>query len=602
ILHAFPRWQDANPPFDHPAGNRLARVLLYRVPPSCGPPQRPVSIPPPEPIKHAQLHDAGQIFMPESSHPVAKLIENAGQQFNYVRSRQSTTLKEAVEEYKRRYKMHPPPNFDIWFHFAQSKGVQLIDEFDSIYHSLLPFWALKPATIRDRARETLGFDNSVLGVLIRDGRITLNEGGGEGREWQRKATAGMMADFVKYLPDMDLVFNVHDEPRVVIPGDDLQRLVQIATDQVIPAAFQETFPANAWSPRASDLNKGDRIDEVRTTRFNRFAHQPTWTNSRTSCPIDSPARSLDEAAADNEDPYAYGELGFIYNTTAFSDICLSPSLRYSYGFFDRPNAFDVVHDLFPIFSQSKISSFQDILYPSPWYWADKVPYAKKKDYNWEAKTNRMYWRGSTTGGFSRAGGWRRQHRQQFVDSVNSLGTTKILTRQADGMWVSKLVKQEEFRDAFDVKFTFVGQCDPDDCHAQEEYFEVVKAAGQQDAWAHKFLVDVDGNAFSGRFYAFLHSNSFVYKVALFREWHDEWLKPWVHYAPLSLKGHEYTESMRYFLSEEEGRKAAPLIAAQGQDWAQKVLRNEDLEVWFFRLLLEYGRLVDDNRERLGFSL
>jgi hypothetical protein len=32
------------------------------------------------------------------------------------------------------------------------------------------------------------------------------------------------------------------------------------------------------------------------------------------------------------------------------------------------------------------------------------------------------------------------------------------------------------------------------------------------------------------------------------------LKPWVHYVPLSLKGNEYVESMRYFTSEEEGKK------------------------------------------------
>ncbi|KAJ5157278.1 CAZyme family GT90 [Penicillium canariense] len=542
--------------------------------------------PSPEPIRHPQLHAGQTFYPPEKAHPVSSLVQNAQEQFDHVRARQSKTLAEAVQEYKLRYKMHPPPHFDKWFQFAQAKGVKLVDEFDSIYHSLLPFWALKPATIRARARETLGFDNAVIGLLIRDGKVTLTEGGGDGRKWQREATVGMMKEFVKYLPDMDLVFNTHDEPRVVIPGDDLQRLVQTATDYAIPAAFNRKTTTNAWSPRAADLNKGDRIDEVRTTRFNRFAHQPTWTNSRASCPVDSPARSLDEDAADNDAPYAYGELGFIHNASAFSDICHTPSLRYAYGFFDRPNAFDVVHDLFPVFSQSKISSFQDILYPSPWYWADKVPYDKHKDYSWAAKSDRMYWRGSTTGGFSRAGGWRRQHRQQFVDNVNSLEPTKILAQQQDNSWVSQNVSRDTYRDTFDVKFTMVGQCDPDDCHAQEEYFEVVKAAGQQDAWAHKFLVDIDGNAFSGRFYAFLHSNSFVYKIAIFREWHDEWLKPWVHYVPLSLKGNEYVESMRYFTMEEEGKKAAPLIATQGQQWAQQVLRNEDLEVWFFRLLLE----------------
>ena len=46
------------------------------------------------------------------------------------------------------------------------------------------------------------------------------------------------------------------------------------------------------------------------------------------------------------------------------------------------------------------------------------------------------------------------------------------------------------------------------------------------------------------------------------------------------------QSQRYFAQEDDGKKAAPQIAAQGQRWAQQVLRNGDLEVWFFRLLLE----------------
>ncbi|EPS27814.1 putative UDP-Xyl: (mannosyl) glucuronoxylomannan/galactoxylomannan beta-1,2-xylosyltransferase [Penicillium oxalicum 114-2] len=557
---------------------------------------------PPEPIRHPQLHPDDASYPPEKAHPISTLMQTAQRSFDDVLARQSKSLADAVQEYQRRYKMHPPPHFDKWFQFAQAKGVKLVDEFDSIYHNLRPFWAVKPAVIRARARETLGFDNAVIGLLIRNGEVTLIEGGGDGRKWQREATVGMMKDFVKYLPDMDLVFNTHDEPRVVIPSEDLERLVQTATDHVIPAAFSRKSVTNAWSPRAADLNKGDRIDEVRTTRFNRFAHQPTWTNSRISCPADSPARSLNEDAPDEVEPYALGELGFVYNTTAFSDICYTPSLRDSYGFFDRPNAFDVVHDLFPVFSQSKISSFQDILYPSPWYWADKVPYNKNKDYRWDDKSNHMYWRGTTTGGFSRAGGWRRQHRQQFVDNVNSLADSKILTQQEDRSWVSQGVSRKSYRDLFDVKFTMIGQCDPDDCHAQEEYFDVVKAAGQQDAWAHKYLVDIDGNAFSGRFYAFLRSNSFVFKIAIFREWHEEWLKPWLHYVPLSLKGNEYVETMRYFTAEEEGRKAGPAIATKGQEWAQQVLRKDDLEVWFFRLLLEYGRLVDDQRDQIGFTL
>lgn len=540
--------------------------------------------PPPEPVDLPETHQSS--FPPEKPHPVSRLVHNAEQEFDHLLSRQSKTLAEAVAEYRRRYQMHPPPHFDKWFAFARSKGVQLIDEYDTVYDSLLPFWALEPSVIRSRAKEVLGFDNAVLGVLVRDGKVSLTDGCGDEKRWQREATTWMMKDFVKHLPDMDLAFNCHDEPRVILPSEDLQRLVDSAKGHAIPRSFSNPSPMNAWSARPSDINKGDRIEEYRTTRFNRFAHQPTWTNSRISCPVDSPARSLLENPTDDTSPYAYGELGLIYNTSAFSDICYTPSLRHSYGFFDRPNAFDVVHDLFPIFSQSKISSFQDVIYPSPWYWASKVTYNDEKDYRWDEKKDKMYWRGSTTGGFSRSGGWRRQHRQRFVQRVNSPGTTKVLTRRGDDSWVSTDVSRRDYSGLFDVKFTFVGQCDPDDCNAQQEFFEVVKHAGQQDAWAYKYLVDIDGNAFSGRFYAFLRSNSLVCKVAIFREWHDEWLKPWVHYVPLSLKGGEYVETVRYLASEDEGRRIAPRIAEQGKTWARNVLRNEDLEVWFFRLLLE----------------
>ncbi|KAL2822518.1 hypothetical protein BJX63DRAFT_417584 [Aspergillus granulosus] len=490
---------------------------------------------------------------PDDVHPIVALIEDAQQQFDSLRERQSRTLADAVREYRRRYRMHPPPHFDKWFKFAQSKGVELIDEYDTIYHTLLPFWALTPQTIRSRTREALGYDNALLGILIRDGKVSLADGLDEEQEWQREATLGMIKNFVRYLPDMDLAFNAHDEPRVILPSEDLQRLVAIAKDSIIPSAFQTRSPVNAWSPRSNDLNRGDRIDEVRTTRFNKISHQPAWTSSRMSCPVDSPVRALDEDTPDHTTAYALGELGFIHNTTAFSDVCNAPSLRNTYGFFDRPNVFAVVHDLFPVFSQSKVSTFQDILYPSPWYWAKKVPYVKEKDYSWEEKINKIYWRGSTTGGFSKGGGWRRHHRQLMVGNINALNTAKILIKADAGQWKSEEVDRHDYHGLFDVQFTSVGQCDRNDCAAQSEFFNITEPVEQQEAWAYKYLVDIDGNAFSGRYHAFLQSNSLVCKVALFREWHDERLKPWVHYVPLSLKGDEVVETMRFFTSEDEAR-------------------------------------------------
>jgi hypothetical protein len=522
-----------------------------------------------------------------SLHPINQLIKKSEDEFNQLVARQSKTLDEVVAEYKRRYHIPPPPNFDIWYSFAKRKNVQLIDEYDTIYHSLLPFWALEPSVIRSRAAEALGFDgNFLMALKIRQGKVVIFEGG---EEWVRKATLGMMRDFVQYLPDMDLAFNIHDEPRVIVPHDILSQLVSVALNERMPTAFATKNPKNMFSPRPLDATDGKRIQEVLTTRFNTFAHQHTWTHSRMSCSPESPARNYEEKQKDNVTAYALGDLGFVYNHSAFNDICFSPSLRENFGFFDRPNAFNIVQDLFPIFSQSKISSYQDILYPSPWYWAGKVGYEDKRDTDWPHKETRLYWRGSTTGGFSRNGGWRRQHRQRVVRKLNEPDNAKILSNkgtQDAPNWQPLEVRRKDYEEFVDVKFSHIGQCDPTDCDAQKEFFNVVEHADQQDAWQFKYLLDLDGNAFSGRFYAFLKSNSLIFKMSLFQEWHKDWLKPWVHYIPLSLRGDEWLEVVRYFAGEEEGKGNAVRLAALSKDWTNKALRNEDLEVWFFRLLLE----------------
>jgi hypothetical protein len=523
-------------------------------------------------------------------HPIEQLVQAAEVEWAKVVQSQSQSLEQAVAEYKRRYRLPPPPNFDKWYEFAKRKDVQLIDEFDTIYHTLRPFWALPPATIRSRTREAIGYsDNFLMGLLIRDGKMKHVE---NGPDWLQHAAVGMIENFVQYLPDMDLAFNVHDEPRVVVPHDDLKRLVQKAMKEDMPAAFANPSPRNSFSSRPLDVNAGPRIPEAKSTRFNVYAHQPVWIPSRLSCPPDSPARALDEVAApDNLTAYALGDLGFVYNSTALSDVCNSPSFAKGVGFFQRPNAFNVVHDLVPIFSQSKVSPFQDILYPSPWYWYGKVDYEEEKDLDWKAKMNAMLWRGSTTGGFSRAGGWRTQHRQHMVKTLNAMDNAKILHNINQGsdktpQWEIQKVPRQDYKDLMNVHFQHVYQCDPGDCDAQKEYFGIADSVAQQDHWKWKYLLDMDGNAFSGRFYAFLKSHSLVFKMAVFREWHADWLKPWVHYAPLSLRGEEALEAVRYFSSEAEGKQAAVRLAEQGREWANKALRNEDFEVWFFRLLLE----------------
>ncbi|KHN99479.1 Lipopolysaccharide-modifying protein [Metarhizium album ARSEF 1941] len=520
-------------------------------------------------------------------HPIQHLMVDARRELDEVTKRQSKDLESAVKEYRRRYGMPPPPHFDKWFEFARSNKVQLVDEFDTIYHLITPFWGLKPKTIRERAREALGHENALIGVAIRNHQVSHMEGG---MEWQRDATHGMLRGFLQHLPDMDLAFNVHDEPRVIVPHDDLARLVRKAKTENMPALNANRSPTNDYSKTSPELSDKMLFEQVKHSRFNSFSHQATWTHSRMSCPPDSPARILDDDERwDDLGQYGVSELGFVYNSTAMADICLSPSLSSTYGFFDRPNTYKVVHDLFPIFSQSKISSYNDIIYPSPWYWYDKVKYEQEKDIAWDEKHSKLYWRGSTTGGFSRDGGWRRQHRQHFVKKINAAGQAKIVNNEgseSQPRWAVADVSRAEYSALTDVAFSHVGQCDEGDCKAQQAFFNISSRANQSDAWGYKYLLDIDGNAFSGRFLAFLHSTSLTFKLALFREWHNEWLKPWVHYVPLSLQGEDWLETVRFVDGSSLGAEDGKHMAAESREWAAKTMRKEDMEVWFFRLLLE----------------
>ncbi|KAL2123918.1 hypothetical protein VTJ04DRAFT_283 [Mycothermus thermophilus] len=633
-------------------------------------------------------------------HPIHQLIVSAEAEFDALVARQSKTLEEAVREYRRRYDgLPPPPHFDKWFAFAKERGVVLVDEFDTIHDLLAPFWGLRPGTVRKRAREAISsnLENQILGIMIRNGRVVEATEVEEGREWMREAIVEMMQGFVRWLPDCELGFNLMDEPRVVVLGEEMEGLVRTGRERMRRAGRRVanggvrnefTRPADGekeddggllgiGTTRAVDAEEGfGEVVEGRTSMFITASRRNVWPDSRMACPPSSPARIVEEEVDGYDDvaTYAVGPLGgFVRNWTAMSDVCLSPSVRERHGFFQSPNAYSVVKHLAPVFSQSKVSTYADILYPSPWYWVGMVEYDEEEDCEWEEKLDSLYWRGSTTGGYAKGEGWRRHHRQRLVMRLNSK-TEEVLILSPPGSGSSTAtsslssssqttstpagatkVKEEEWTPQplplsrlshiFNLSFTHIGQCSPSACSSQSALLPLSPYVPQSAAYRHKHVLDADGNAFSGRFYALLRSRSLVYKWAVFREWHDDgWLRPWVHFVPMSLAGGEWVEVVRYFAlgggsgggggggggggsgdgerNEKEKKKAdgrrgkrewfpytfsstnkeekakdpasSPLggpkvaerLANQGREWANKALRREDMEVWFFRLLLE----------------
>jgi hypothetical protein len=96
--------------------------------------------------------------------------------------------------------------------------------------------------------------------------------------WQRDGTLSILKKFAQWLPDMDLPFNEHDEPRVIVAHEDLHRMVT--------AGKEAQARLNRNSRLVHDFSKGYVIDPIPGTwksRYNDIEKQETWLTSRLSC-------------------------------------------------------------------------------------------------------------------------------------------------------------------------------------------------------------------------------------------------------------------------------------------------------------------------------
>jgi hypothetical protein len=153
----------------------------------------------------------------------------------------------------------------------------------------------------------------------------------------------------------------------------------------------------------------------------------------------------------------------------------------------------------------------------------------------------------------------------------SLDRVRLLSREGDGSqtgpWSTEEASGSEVKDHYDTQFTEIKQCDPNDCAEMRKYFGTYPLALQEQSWQNRYLLDMDGNTLSGRFYALLRSFSLPLKVAYYREWHAPRIFPWKYYVPLSATTEEYAEVLRYFERQEERREKReiwPCKDASGQ--------------------------------------
>ncbi|GIK02407.1 hypothetical protein Aspvir_006460 [Aspergillus viridinutans] len=546
-------------------------------------------------------------------------------------AKSSKSLADAVANYRKRYNQHPPPGFDKWYEYANSRSSVVIDEFDQIHMDLLPFRALSPARLRDLTRDlaTNPF-NDIGAISIRNGTPRVQEGIKPTHAWMVLGAAKMLENFSQYLPDMDLAFNLNDEPRVAVPWEEASKL---ETEAKSHGQAPDNSVLTVWSAdRGMQWAPIEPADQTTETVFTDSSIQPIFDRYiRPLCPPSSKARSKRiwdrrHICLDCVRPHSMGQ--FPLDANSMTDVCHQPDLASLHGLFISPASFKVSQVLTPVFSQSKVSGFNDILFPSPWNYVDKIKYEPSDEYpdqEYEKKENTLFWIGSTSEGVSRSGEWKGMPRQRFAHLINNNtqshvsvllpveGTDSYRYEVLDGSAPTNLLGLN----------TAVNLLNPircgSDCEAQkEELGAAASTVDFQSHWKYRYLFDLDGAGFSGRFLPFLQSHSLPFKTGLFRQWLDRRVTPWLHYVPIDVRLHGVWSTLAYFakfdvpVTGDPNRQPKDLtqrhdargkyIAEEGRKWAEKALRKEDMEIYFFRLLLEWGRLTDDNRDMLGFKM
>ncbi|TGJ78362.1 hypothetical protein E0Z10_g10403 [Xylaria hypoxylon] len=557
-------------------------------------------------------------------HPISGLIENAYARFSGLLGKRSWSLAHAAARYRELRGRHPPPGFDKWFEEAQSHDAIIVEEFfDRIHHDINPFWGTDPQEMRRQARALPH------AIRVRNGKIAhpKDHDANPPREDRLELWEKLVQDMLPYLPDLDIPVNLFDEPRMLVPWEDIAR--NVAEEQTSRRLFP---PREAAAERTSFLD----VDTDPPQAFD-----PEWIDDKPrywdyvsrACPPNSPARKVQpletatpiDAIFPTSPNMSYmGDGGFISNFTQAQDSCLQPHLRDMHGTFVEPFSMVTSTKLFPFFSGSKLSVNNELLIPAAMYLSSETRYSggTKHGGPWAGKKNGLVWRGTASGGRNQEHNWWHYQRHRFVQMLNSSavalvqsgdsGAGPTFTLKAASSYNMSAPREGQLLGPWLHEWSDVGfnrlDCWPErhdwlgrlrlDCPYTDPFFALVASKPMAEQYNYKFLPDIDGNSYSARWRGFLLSTSCPLKATVYTEWHDDRLMPWLHFVPFDNTFMDIYAIMDYFLDghDAEGQR----IAEEGRNWASKVLRREDMMLYMWRLLLEYARVLDPQRDRLGF--
>ncbi|KAJ7455290.1 glycosyl transferase family 90-domain-containing protein [Mycena galericulata] len=502
---------------------------------------------------------------PAGGHPIFELIRRAEAAWADKLARASTTFPAGC------CRRDPPKGFDAWWAYAREHNVQLPDDYDQIFEDLEPFWGIKPRDLHAMQRELeANVDSYTMGKTADSQLGVVNTS----FELHSHLLTGSQSS--EHLPPFRAVFWPHDAPNRV----------------------SDYFVDNAARQAAAEKRSGKILPNIDPIG---------WASA---CAPGTPARNelLDLSG---DPPHKLVKTTFIHDHKLSMDPCLHPRHFWQHGQFiwqgkgPTPQA-----EVVPQFSYSASPIHQNIRVPVRYLW-------------WDDKLDeRLLWRGSPTGltlrgmesesgniNISHSTRLQKSHRIGLVRFANELrGTSAILqpvTSEAEPVGEPIEVRNALLKTGLmDVALT--GEpflCEPEFCKLLKAipYWRDYQSARQ--AGDYKYCMD--GNGWSGRFERLLVSNSLVFKATLYPEWFTERIQPWVHFVPVQLDLSDVHDALMFFRGDLKGEGAhedlARKIAAAGRSWSMAFWRKEDMTAYYFRLMLEYGRLMSEDRDAMSYK-
>ncbi|KAF9004568.1 glycosyl transferase family 90-domain-containing protein [Cyathus striatus] len=536
-------------------------------------------------------------------HPIYELMERAESDWKQKLEKSSRTLEEAVQEYRRRYHRAPPRGFDDWFvHFLSvypmatktparrwnyvvENDVQLPDEYDQIYHDLEPFWGINPKDLIQTQAElektkdsyTLG---KTAGSKIRIVTYAFDKGKYDQLIAGSRGLIKLLNEVSDYLPPFRATFSPHDSPN---------RLSDFAVKKAaLNAASFKKYVKRGELPKISYLGWVS-------------ACSPASVAGRRPVNLDHP-------------PGLQPKKTFIYDHPKSMDPCTHPQLFHQHGQFLSHNSGPTPQEtMVPEFTQCSTTIHHNIRIPTSYGWVEDI-FPRSEDPEWDDRIEeRLMWRGTSTGTWRKVDTyWKHQQRDFLVWTTNEVnGTVRVLP--PDRSKKERVGPLKEYRKArlnpalMDI--AFVGDpvlCSPDSfCKEFQRTYAWRQRQNQAEAGKYKYVIDVDGNGWSGRFKRLMTTNAMVFKSTIYPEWYAGRVAPWVHYVPIQLDLSDLHDALLFFRGDANGEGAhedlARKIAKAGREWSLTFWRREDIIAYFFRLLLEYARLMSLDRDAMSYD-